>query len=306
MASPPRRSRVIAATSPRGRLARPARSIAAARRSRATSKHWLADQFAREGKSDVGRAAAFHVAPLLPAAARARRRCARTPRCACARRSSPRRLPKTAVGEAGRGAARGTGSRDARSGLRDRAMLETLYATGLRVSELVGLKLAQVSLDAGVVRVIGKGSKERLVPLGDEAVDWIERYLAKARPELAGTAKRRSRVPDARGKGRSTRQAFWALIKRYALRAGIAAGGVVAARAAARVRDASAQSRRGSARRAAPARPRRHHDDDDLHARRARAAEAAARAASPARVTSELPIGPRTPTARVRRAKLAV
>src|SRR6266513_6043351 len=74
-------------------------------------------------------------------------------------------------------------------GLRDRAMLETLYATGLRVSELVGLKLAQVSFDMGVVRVLGKGSKERLVPTGEEAIDWLKRYLTTARAELGGDAK---------------------------------------------------------------------------------------------------------------------
>ena len=68
-------------------------------------------------------------------------------------------------------------------GLRDRAMLETLYATGLRVSELVGLTLAQVSLDMGVVRVLGKGSKERLVPLGEESIAWIKRYLADRAPD---------------------------------------------------------------------------------------------------------------------------
>ncbi len=97
-------------------------------------------------------------------------------------------------------------------GLRDRAMLETLYATGLRVSELVALKLFQVSLDAGVVRVMGKGSKERLVPLGEEAVQWISRYLTQRQPG-----------PDAlfltdRGAG-MTRQAFWHLIRRYGARA---------------------------------------------------------------------------------------
>ena len=69
-------------------------------------------------------------------------------------------------------------------GLRDRTMLEVLYATGLRVSELVTLSVAQVSLDMGVVRVMGKGSKERLVPLGEEALDWIRRYLAEGRPAL--------------------------------------------------------------------------------------------------------------------------
>ena len=106
-------------------------------------------------------------------------------------------------------------------GLRDRAMLETLYATGLRVSELVGLTLGQVGLDAGVVRVIGKGNKERLVPLGDEAVEWLKRYLAKARPGLAGTTKRQHVFLTTRH-APPTRQAFWAALKRYAVRAGMA------------------------------------------------------------------------------------
>jgi integrase/recombinase XerD len=106
-------------------------------------------------------------------------------------------------------------------GLRDRAMLETLYATGLRVSELVGLTIAQVSLDVGVVRVIGKGSKERLVPLGDEAASWIERYRKSARVELLGSAKSEHLFLTARH-GPLTRQGFWVLVKRYASRAGIA------------------------------------------------------------------------------------
>ena len=101
-------------------------------------------------------------------------------------------------------------------------MLETLYATGLRVSELTGLKLAQVSLDAGVVRVLGKGSKERLVPLGAEAVAWLARYQKAARPELAGQAKSDHVFLTARH-GPLTRQAFWALVKRYAVKAGIPA-----------------------------------------------------------------------------------
>ena len=97
-------------------------------------------------------------------------------------------------------------------GMRDRAMLETLYATGLRVSELVGLKIFQVNLDAGVVRVMGKGSKERLVPLGEEAVEWITRYL-KQRKSGADAL-----FVTARGGG-MTRQAFWHLIRRYGARA---------------------------------------------------------------------------------------
>ena len=105
-------------------------------------------------------------------------------------------------------------------GLRDRAMLETLYASGLRVSELVGVKTVQVSLDMGVVRVMGKGSKERLTPLGEEATDWIARYQGEARPQLLGARKSDALFVTSRG-APMTRQAFWALIKRYAARAGI-------------------------------------------------------------------------------------
>jgi integrase/recombinase XerD len=105
-------------------------------------------------------------------------------------------------------------------GLRDRAMLETLYASGLRVSELVGLKTVQASLDMGVVRILGKGSKERLTPLGEEAVDWIARYQREARTELLAGRKSDALFVTARG-GPMTRQAFWSLVKRYALRAGI-------------------------------------------------------------------------------------
>lgn len=105
-------------------------------------------------------------------------------------------------------------------GLRDRAMLEVLYATGLRVSELVGLELGQVGLQQGVVRVIGKGNKERLVPLGDMAVEWLERYLRQGRPAIVGARPGTALFPTRRG-GAMTRQAFWQLIKRYAVQAGI-------------------------------------------------------------------------------------
>ncbi len=105
-------------------------------------------------------------------------------------------------------------------GLRDRAMLEVLYASGLRVSELVGLSLGQVNSRQGVVRVLGKGSKERLVPLGEEALDWLARYLAEARPELVRGRLSDALFPTRRG-GAMTRQAFWYLIKRYAGQAGI-------------------------------------------------------------------------------------
>ncbi|MGD9787389.1 MAG: site-specific tyrosine recombinase XerD [Sulfuricellaceae bacterium] len=105
--------------------------------------------------------------------------------------------------------------------LRDRAMLETLYATGLRVSELVGLPLAGVSLDMGVVRVLGKGGKERLVPLGEAAVELLQRYLHESRPALLNGRVSDALFVTARGDG-MTRQAFWYLIKRYAGLAGIA------------------------------------------------------------------------------------
>ena len=105
-------------------------------------------------------------------------------------------------------------------GLRDRAMLETLYATGLRVSELVGLTLARVSLHQGVVRVVGKGDKERLVPLGEEALEWLNQYLRGARGDLLGNRASDAVFVTARA-GPLTRQAFWHNIKRYAARAGI-------------------------------------------------------------------------------------
>jgi len=105
-------------------------------------------------------------------------------------------------------------------GLRDRAMLELLYACGLRVSELVGVKTTEVSLSDGVVRVTGKGSKTRLVPMGEEAIDWISRYLREARPAILQKRLCNALFVTNRGEA-MTRQAFWYLIKRYALLAGI-------------------------------------------------------------------------------------
>lgn len=105
-------------------------------------------------------------------------------------------------------------------GLRDRAMLELMYAAGLRVSELVGLPATAVNLRQGVLRVTGKGGKDRLVPLGEEAQHWLQRYLAEARPALAG-----KRAPLALflapGGEPPTRQQFWQLVKRHAGVAGI-------------------------------------------------------------------------------------
>ncbi|MEJ2361704.1 MAG: site-specific tyrosine recombinase XerD [Gammaproteobacteria bacterium] len=107
-------------------------------------------------------------------------------------------------------------------GLRDRTMLELLYATGLRVSELVGLQQHQINLRQGVVRVTGKGQKERLVPMGEVAIDWLQRYLREARPELAAGQAGSVLFLTQRKEG-MTRQAFWYLIKRYARQVGIRA-----------------------------------------------------------------------------------
>jgi integrase/recombinase XerD len=105
-------------------------------------------------------------------------------------------------------------------GLRDRAMFEVLYATGLRVTELVGLQPDQVNLGQGLVRVLGKGGKERLVPLGEEAVAWIQRFMHEARPDLLGGRPSDALFPTRRGAG-MTRQAFWYRIKKHAQTAGI-------------------------------------------------------------------------------------
>lgn len=106
-------------------------------------------------------------------------------------------------------------------GFRDRTMLEVLYASGLRVSELVGLRIPDVNLRQGVVRVMGKGSKERLVPLGEEAISWIQRYLVEARPDLLKKNLAEDAIfPSSQGKP-MTRQTFWYRIKAHAETAGI-------------------------------------------------------------------------------------
>lgn len=113
-------------------------------------------------------------------------------------------------------------------GLRDRAMLEVMYATGLRVSELINLQTSQISLQQGVIRVIGKGNKERLVPVGEIALDWLMRYYQQSRPQLLLKSQARqkqlsqsSEVFVTRRGAAMTRQAFWYMVKRYALIAGI-------------------------------------------------------------------------------------
>ena len=109
-------------------------------------------------------------------------------------------------------------------GLRDRAMLELMYASGLRVSELVQLKTLHVSLNEGVLRIMGKGSKERLVPFGQEAREWLERYLQQARPALLGPRQTDALFVTSSGPKPGTamsRVMFWILVKRYAVQAGI-------------------------------------------------------------------------------------
>jgi integrase/recombinase XerD len=106
-------------------------------------------------------------------------------------------------------------------GMRDAAMLEVLYATGLRVSELIGLRFQDLHLDAGYIRCMGKGSKERIIPLGQEAAGALQHYLATGRPMLLGEAKSDVLFVKRKGGG-MTRQGFWKLIKGYGLRSGIA------------------------------------------------------------------------------------
>ncbi|HEY4138427.1 MAG TPA: tyrosine-type recombinase/integrase, partial [Casimicrobiaceae bacterium] len=167
---------------------------------------WLADQFAAKAK-------ATSVARRLSALRRFYRqqledggvRDDPTLRVRAPKR--PRRLPKY-LSEAQVEALLDAPLVDGLLGLRDRAMLETLYATGLRVSELVGLTLSQVGLNEGVVRVMGKGSKERLVPLGEESIAWLNRYLKQARPLLADSSKHQHVFLTQRH-APLTRQAFW-------------------------------------------------------------------------------------------------
>ena len=105
-------------------------------------------------------------------------------------------------------------------GHRDRTMLEVLYATGLRVTELVSLRLAQVNMNQGVVRVTGKGGRERLIPLGEESLEWLQQFIAGPREEILLEKQTEFVFPTRRG-DRMTRQAFWHIIKRYTERAGI-------------------------------------------------------------------------------------
>ena len=173
-------------------------------------EQWLADQFERRSK-------ATSVARRLSALRRFYRLqldrgvIAADPTLRVQAPKKPRRLPKH-LSEAQVEALLAAPDTRTPLGLRDRAMLETLYATGLRVSELVALKTFEVNLDANVIRVMGKGSKERLVPLGEEAAHWISRYLEQRKSSANAL------FITGRGRG-MTRQAFWHLIRRYGARA---------------------------------------------------------------------------------------
>ncbi len=131
----------------------------------------------------------------------------------------PKRLPKD-ISEGEVGALLDAPDPNDPLELRDKAMLELLYATGLRVTELVSLTMENVSLRQGVVRVIGKGEKERLVPMGEDAIDWIEQFIESGRPLLLGEKTSDVVFPSRRAK-QMTRQTFWHRIKHYAVRAGI-------------------------------------------------------------------------------------
>jgi integrase/recombinase XerD len=131
----------------------------------------------------------------------------------------PPRFPSTLT-EAQVEALLGAPDVDTSLGLRDRTMLELMYASGLRVTELVTLKTVEVGLNEGVVRVMGKGAKERLIPFGEEAHAWIERYLRESRPALLGARTTDALFVTARAEG-MTRQQFWHIIKRHAAAADV-------------------------------------------------------------------------------------
>ncbi|MDR0275679.1 MAG: site-specific tyrosine recombinase XerD [Burkholderiaceae bacterium] len=135
----------------------------------------------------------------------------------------PLRVPKT-LSEAQVDALLDAPDTNTPLGLRDRAMLELMYASGLRVSELVTLKIFHLGQAEGVLRVLGKGRKERLTPFGEQAGDWLERYLAESRPALLGARQTQDLFVTSAGRKPGTamsRVMFWQLVKRYALQAGV-------------------------------------------------------------------------------------
>jgi integrase/recombinase XerD len=106
-------------------------------------------------------------------------------------------------------------------GVRDKALIELLYATGLRVTELLSLKAGDINLEAGYLTCIGKGDKQRIVPLGDSAADWVRRYAAEARPALLKGRKTKWLFVNAKGGGQLSRVGFWKVLKEYGIKAGV-------------------------------------------------------------------------------------
>jgi integrase/recombinase XerD len=214
-----------------------ARTLEAYRRDLQTLARWLATQgrtLAGARREDLS---AFHGAAKVAVRSLARRQSAfrryygwraraqpdaEDPTLLIERPKMPRGLPK-ALAE--REVERLLAAPDTATclGLRDRAMLELMYACGLRVSELVELPLAAVNARQGVLRISGKGGKERLVPVGEVALEWLSAYLAQARPTLAKGRQPAALFLSRRGEGMS-RQMFWTLVKRHALAAGIQPG----------------------------------------------------------------------------------
>ena len=176
-------------------------------------------------------------------------------------------------------------------GLRDRAMLEVLYSTGLRVSELIGLRVTDLDAKVGCIRCIGKGDKERIVPAGRKALSMVEKYLRDARPKLLGKGVS-SRGAVCKPEWRSlSRVGVWKILSAYGRRAGLRVA-LDAAHAAAQLCDALAGTRRGFAVGAADAGPRRYFHDPDLYPCSGRAVEADLQSASPARLMRGSP-GPK-------------
>ena len=151
-------------------------------------------------------------------------------------------------------------------GLRDKALIELLYATGLRVSELLSLRPGDLNLDAMYLTCIGKGDKQRIVPLGHAAADWIQRYTREARPALLKHRKSPWLFVNAKAGGRLSRVGFWKLLKEYGIKAGVTRESEPA-RSATFVRDAPSRTRRRPAGDPDDARARRPVDHADLHAR---------------------------------------
>ena len=151
-------------------------------------------------------------------------------------------------------------------GLRDKAMIELLYSTGLRVSELCGLKINDIQIDVGCLRCIGKGNKERLVPVGKQALQVVQEYIKKSRPQILGERTSPFLFPSRAGSAIS-RIAFWKTLGDVRTQSGLAQG-AHAAHAAPQLCHAPARSRSGSAFRANDAGARGHRHNSDLHARR--------------------------------------